>query len=217
MNFRSFLLFTVLTVGAAAAPACASGIGALQDFVRQTQSARADFTQKVLGKGGRVVQRASGTMEFARPDRFRWSYDKPYRQLIVGDGSRLWVYDVELKQVTVRKLGQALGGSPAALLAGSNDLDKMFRLRDMGSRNGLEWLEATPRDEKGSFESVRMGFRRNILETMELRDSFGQTTVIHFSHMQTNPRLAAGQFVFVPPKGVDVLGDVPGGDARGAR
>ncbi len=195
----------------AASPAFASGVTELKEFVRHTQSAKADFSQKVLDRNGRVTQQAEGTMEFARPGRFRWTYDKPYKQLIVGDGARLWVYDVDLNQVTVKKLDQALGGSPAALLAGNNDLERMFQLRDLGTRDGLEWLEATPKGKESTFESVRMGFRNGTLEAMELHDSFGQTTLIAFSHMESNPRLAAGQFTFSPPKGADVIGDVPGG------
>lgn len=214
--FKSIFAGLLAALTLTAAPARASGVAELQAFVRNTQSAKADFSQKVLDKGGRVTQQARGTMAFSRPGKFRWTYDKPYRQVIVGDGSRLWVYDEDLEQVTVKKLGRALGDSPAALLAGNNDLERLFNLRDLGREGGLEWLEATPKGKESSFQGVRMGFKDGVLEAMVLHDSFGQTTVITFSHMQTNPSLAPSLFTFTPPKGVDVIGDLPGAAASGA-
>ena len=205
MHLRSMFLFVVLAL----APlfANASSIDMLRSFVQQTHSAKAHFKQTVYNKNARALQEASGTMEFLRPGKFRWVYEKPYEQLIVGDGVKLWVYDVELSQVTVKKLDQAIGSSPAALLAGSNEIEKFFNLKDIGTKEGLEWLEATPKGKESSFENIRMGFRQSNLELMELRDNFGQTTVIRFSQIERNPSLAADQFRFVPPKGVDVIGD----------
>jgi outer membrane lipoprotein carrier protein len=185
----------------------ASAVDKLKSFVQGTQTARAKFTQTVADRSGHVVQEASGTMQFSRPGRFRWVYDKPYEQLIVGDGEKLWVYDVELNQVTVKKLDEALGASPAALLAGNNEIEKNFKLTEAGSKDGLEWLDATPKGKDNSFEAVHMGFGPHGLQVMELHDNFGQTTVINFSGLERNPKLNADQFKFAPPKGADVIGE----------
>jgi outer membrane lipoprotein carrier protein len=185
----------------------ASSLDALKVFIRDIHTARGSFSQQVMDKSGRVKQQSSGTLEFSRPGKFRWVYQKPYEQLIVGDGSRLWLYDADLEQVTERRLGDALGSSPAALLAGSNEIDKFFDLKDLGRQGGLEWLEAKPKDRESTFDSVRMGFADNQLTTMELRDNFGQTTVLRFSNMERNPKLNSNEFKFAPPKGADVITD----------
>lgn len=185
----------------------AGSIEALKSFVQQTQTARAQFRQIVLDKKMTAVQESTGKLEFSRPGKFRWLYEKPYQQIIVGDGVKLWLYDPDLKQVTVKKLDQAIGGSPAALLAGKGEIEKHFTLKDMGKRGTLDWLEATPKDKEGTFDTVRMGFSGETLEVMELRDHFGQTTLIKFSALERNPRLAADAFHFTPPKGADVIGE----------
>lgn len=190
-----------------APPTFAAGLDRFASFLSSTQSAKAEFEQKVFDKNRKLVQQSNGSFLFQRPGRFRWSYEKPFAQIIVGDGQRLWIYDSDLNQVTVRKLDQALGHTPAALLAGNNEVVKAFRLVDQGTRDGLEWVEAIPRDTESSFESVRMGFGFSGLETMELRDTFGQTTYLKFTSFQRNAKLEPGQFRFVPPKGADVIGD----------
>jgi outer membrane lipoprotein carrier protein len=146
-------------------------------------------------------------MQFARPGRIRWTYEKPYEQLIVGDGSKLWVYDKDLNQVTVRSIAQGIGGSPAALLAGSNDIEKDFRLSATGTQDGLDWLEAVPRGTESTFQKVRMGFGKSGLEAMELADGFGQITIVRFTAIERNSRLAADLFQFTPPQGVDIISD----------
>ncbi len=185
----------------------ASSVDSLRAFVRETQTARAHFEQTVLDRNGRNTSQASGVMAFSRPGKFRWTYDKPYAQLIVGDGSKLWIYDKDLNQVTVRKLDEALGSSPAALLAGNNEIERFFNLSDVGSRDGLEWLEAAPKSSDTLFAAVRMGFSGAVLKQMELKDSFGQTTIIRFDKLERNPKLPADQFKFAPPKGADVIGE----------
>jgi outer membrane lipoprotein carrier protein len=144
-------------------------------------------------------------MEFSRPGRFRWEYTKPYEQTIVGDGTRLWIYDKDLNQVTVRKLDKALGASPAALLAGSNEIEKSYALKAAGSEGGLDWLEAVPRTQDTAFERVRLGLSKGGLEAMELKDQFGQTTLIKFSELQRNVKIPPESFRFTPPKGADVI------------
>ncbi len=185
----------------------AGGVDQLKAFIEGAKSVRAAFTQIVSDKTGKVVSQASGTMQFSRPGRFRWEYAKPYQQLIVGDGQRLWIWDSDLNQVTAKKLSEALGSSPAALLAGSNEIEKSFTLIDAGSANGIDWLRALPKDKESTFESIRMGFADGSLTRMELADNFGQTTVIDFSKLERNPKLAPESFKFVPPPGADVIGE----------
>jgi len=188
-----------------AAPAGAAGVETLKTYLRETSSGRAQFSQVVYDRSKRKLQETSGTMQFARPGRIRWAYEKPYEQLIVGDGKKLWVFDKDLNQVTVKGINQAIGGSPAALLAGSNDIEKDFRLSDAGVQDGLEWVEAVPRGTESTFQKVRMGFGKSGLEAMELLDGFGQTTIVRFSQIERNPKLAPELFRFTPPPGADVI------------
>jgi outer membrane lipoprotein carrier protein len=188
--------------------AWAGGLEKLDRFVASTASARAEFQQTVLDAKGTTVQQARGTMEFQRPGRFRWTYVKPYEQLIVGDGEKLWIYDRDLKQVTVRSLGEALGATPAALLAGSNDLHASFHLKEGGKGQGLEWVEATPKARETPFQRIRMGFDgAGTLVAMELEDGLGQTTAFRFSNLQRNPAIDPARFRFAPPPGTDVIGE----------
>lgn len=185
----------------------AGGIERLRAFVSGAKTVEAEFTQTVTDKRGRVTQQASGTMAFARPGKFRWDYRAPYEQIIVGDGSRLWLYDTDLDQVTVKPLSDLIAGTPAALLAGDNSLDRYFRLQNAGEQGGMEWLEATPRNRDTTFERIRMGFRGDTLVQMELFDFFGQRTTLVLSKLVRNPLLAASRFKFTPPKGADLIGD----------
>ena len=189
----------------------ASALEALREFVRSTRSGKTSFTQVVVAKSGKNSNPASGSFQFQRPGKFRWVYDKPYEQWIVGDGERLWIYDRDLNQVTVRKLDGALGQSPAAILAGNDDLERNFEVKEAGLRDGLQWLVAVPKSKDTSFEAVRIGFRIEggaaVLAAMELQDSFGQTSVLLFGKMERNPAMPADVFRFTPPKGADVIGD----------
>lgn len=203
---RGFLVFFLMMV-ASIGTASADGVAQLRDFLKQIHAAKAQFTQTVQDRNGKTMQTASGSMLFSRPGKFRWIYTKPYEQLIVGDGVKLWVYDMDLNQVTVKKLDEAIGSSPAALLAGSNEIEKGFKLTDGGQRDGLEWVEASPKGKESSFEGVRMGFGKQGLQAMELRDHFGQITLIRFEHMERNPKIDPAQFRFTPPKGADVVGE----------
>jgi outer membrane lipoprotein carrier protein len=184
----------------------AASVERFQSYLRTTQAAKADFTQKVFDKSGKLVQESRGNFSFLRPGRFRWTYVKP-PQLIVGDGERVWIHDADLNQVTVRRATRVLGATPAALLAGASDLAKSFELVEAGTKDGLEWLEAKPREKESGFERIRLGMSVSGVEAMELVDHFGQTTVLRFSNMERNPQFDAGTFRFTPPKGVDVLGE----------
>jgi outer membrane lipoprotein carrier protein len=189
-----------------AATAAASGLDELHAFLEGTQSAQGSFRQMVVNRDGRTTQTTAGTFAFARPGKFRWTYDKPFDQLIVGDGEKVWVYDRDLNQVIVRKLDAALGATPAALLAGDNALEKNFTLVAGGADGGLEYVDATPKSPDSQFKRIRLGFAQNLPRRMLLTDAFGQTTELTFGDLQRNPRLSPGTFTFTPPKGADVVG-----------
>lgn len=201
-------IFTVLMLLSLPLSAHAGAIEKLKSFIAATHSAQANFTQEVLDQNGKRIQSASGVMQFQRPGKFRWTYQKPYEQIIVGDGAKFWLYDKDLNQVSVKKLDAALGSSPAALLAGNNEIERGFTLKESGNREGLDWLQATPKGQDSSFASVYMAFNaQSNLVVMELNDAFGHKTVLRFTNMQTNPKLPAQQFKFTPPAGADVVSD----------
>jgi outer membrane lipoprotein carrier protein len=204
---RIALLFAVFLSVIFPPQADAAALDRFKAFLRTTQSARATFEQKVFDRNRKLVQESSGSFVFLRPGRFRWVYSKPAEQLIVGDGERVWIYDRDLNQVTVRKLSAALGSTPAALLAGSSEVEKSFEFSDAGERDGLEWLEAKPREREAGFERIRMGFGTGGIQAMELTDHFGQTTLLRFSGLVRNPKVDPAEFRFEAPKGADVLGE----------
>ena len=185
----------------------AGAIDQLHQFLQNTRTLKAEFSQTAIAKSGRKPQQSSGLVAISRPGKLRWEIQKPYPQLVVGDGEKVWIHDPELQQVTVRKAGQAIGSSPAALLSGSNELEKNFTLKEAGGGDGLEWVEATPKASDSGFEKVRMGFAGGDLKAMELLDSFGQTTVVRFAKLERNPALPASVFRFTPPAGTDVVGE----------
>jgi outer membrane lipoprotein carrier protein len=207
----SRLSFVARILGLAAALSAlslhAATLDRLRAFVRDTQTARTPFTQTVTDRNGRVVQKANGEFMLARPGRFRWLVDKPYRQLVVGDGERVWIYDEDLKQVVVRRLGDALGSTPAALLAGREDVEKAFSWKELPSSGGLDWLAATPLARDAAFAEIRLGFDERTLAALELTDGFGQKTVVRFGEMARNPQLPPDAFRFTPPPGADIIGD----------
>ena len=204
MSMRLLFLLFAFVLGSTSH---AGGVERLKAFVAGAQIAEADFSQTVADKTGRVTQQASGRMAFARPGKFRWDYSKPYEQVIVGDGVKLWLYDADLEQVTVKPLGDVIAGTPAALLAGDNAIEKYFAMKDAGQGGGLEWLEATPKNRDTTFERIRMGFKGDTLVQMELFDHFGQRTTLKLSRMVRNPAIPASRFTFTPPKGADIIGE----------
>ena len=204
---RSMRVFAlVLATGLPASEASASGLDQLHAFLEGTQTAQGSFKQVVVNKDRRTTQSTSGTFAFARPGKFRWTYEKPFDQLIVGDGEKVWIYDRDLNQVIVRKLDAALGSTPAALLAGDNALEKNFTLVAGGESNGLEFVDATPKAPESQFSRIRLGFVDNLPRRMELTDAFGQTTELTFADVKRNPKLARDLFRFAPPQGADVVG-----------
>src|SRR4030067_146728 len=159
----------------------AGALDKLKEFIAATHSAQANFTQVVLDQNGKRIQSASGIMQFQRPGKFRWTYQKPYEQIIVGDGEKFWLYDVDLNQVTVKKLDAALGSSPAALLSGSNEIERDFMLKESGSQDGLDWLQAISKTQDSGFDRILMAFNAQAeLVIMELNDAFGHTNGLRF-------------------------------------
>jgi outer membrane lipoprotein carrier protein len=201
--------FTTLFAAAALAiggSASAAALDQFKSFVGGTKSARGEFTQTQVRKttAGKAAPPSTGTFVFARPGKFIWTYQKPYEQVLQADGDTLYLYDKDLNQVTTRKLGNALGSSPAAILFGSNDLEKNFTLAEAGARDGLEWLTATPKTKDTTFEQIGIGLKDGVPQAMELKDNFGQTTMLRFTSFQRNPALGAQAFKFDVPKGAEV-------------
>ena len=203
---------TLRFFGAVVATLAASGVlsvwaGGLDDlhaFVANFQSATGQFTQRVVSSSGKVSQ-SSGEFAFARPGKFRWTYEKPYLQVIVADGQKLTIFDQDLNQVTIRPLTNALGATPAAILFGEGNLEKSFILKDAGSHDGLDWLSATPKTHDTTFAQMSIGFRNGKLAGMELHDALGQTTELGFTDVVRNAAVSPKLFKFVVPEGADVL------------
>lgn len=183
--------------------AWADSVSDLKAWLRDTRTLKADFAQS--SAGGIGGGKSQGTMAISRPGKFRWSISKPYNQLMVGDGSRIWLYDPELKQVIVRASQKALGGTPAALLAGDNETDQRFNFKADGEHAGAEWVIAEPKQNDTGFVRIRIGLAGNELKGMILEDSFGQTTTLVFSNVVRNGDAPASLFRFTPPAGADVL------------
>jgi outer membrane lipoprotein carrier protein len=192
-----------------AMPAFAGGLDDFLAFNAATKSATARFDQEVYDRGGKVVERASGTFAFARPGKFRWTYEKPHPQVLVGDGAKLWIHDPDLNQVSVKRVDKAISSTPAALLAGKDDITALFTLRDAGTADGLAWVEATPKAPDTGFERVRLGLQGKTLAAMELQDQLGGRTMLRFSDLKSNARVPADTFKFTPPAGADVIEDAP--------
>jgi outer membrane lipoprotein carrier protein len=206
-------LITAATLALTSLTAQADGLQDLEKFLREVSSAQARFTQVVTSpkRTGETVARSktsSGSFEFLRPNRFRFEYTQPFEQTIVADGQTLWLYDVDLNQVTARQQQEVLGSTPAALIAAGTDmraLSQAFELKAAPAHNGMEWLEARPRAQDGQLHSVRVGFRQGQLTALEIADSLGQRSVLTFSQWQGNAPLTAERFRFQVPVGADVI------------
>ena len=190
---------------ATAAPAATPS--PVQRYFQNLQSLRADFIQRVFDERGRVMQTSSGRMLMRKPGKFRWDYQTPAEQVIVADGERLWAYDVDLAQVTVRKLDQALSSTPLALLSGAAPIEETFTVGGVRRQDGLDWYELTPKQPQPEFRLLRVAFKGNLLVSLELEDSFGQRTRLDFQKLERNPVLDPALLKFTPPPGVDVVGD----------
>jgi outer membrane lipoprotein carrier protein len=195
-------LLLALAAAAACAAARATPTDDLRAFVKDVKTGKSTFTQTVNAPNGK--QKVSrGSFEFSRPSRFRFVYEKPYAQTVVGDGSKVWIYDPDLNQASSRRMGDALGTTPAALLV-SNDIDKAFTLADQPAAGGLDWVQATPKQAEGTIRWLKVGFKGHALAQLEIADSFGQRSLMVFDAFQPNAAIPAEEFTFTPPKGADV-------------
>ena len=201
-RMNKFLAAVSLSVAALAAHA--DSVDTLKDFIRDVKTGRAQFTQTVTSPDGAKKKTSTGSFEFARPNRFRFVYAKPFEQQIVADGQKVWIYDADLNQASSRKFDSALGATPAALLAGG-PLDKDFELAPLPAKDGLEWVAATPRAKDGAFKSVRVGFRAKELAAVEIVDAFDQRSLLQFSRFTADVVIPAETFRFKPPAGADVI------------
>ena len=198
---RILLSLTLLFTGVAAH---ADAVDALRDFARDVKSGTASFTQTVTSPDGKRKKASSGSFEFQRPNRFRFAYAKPFEQVIVADGQKVWIYDADLNQASSRRLADALGATPAALLAGTN-LEKDFTLKAAASEGGLDWAQATPKQADSTIQSMKLGFRGKELAAMEIVDGFGQRSRLDFSAVQANVAVPAERFQFKLPAGADLI------------
>jgi outer membrane lipoprotein carrier protein len=196
----------------AALSASSAGLESLEAFIKTAKTGRADFVQVVTMPAKEAQaprsKTSSGSFEFSRPSRFKFIYKKPFEQSIVADGQTLWLYDVDLNQVTARKQSQVLASTPAALIASAPDLRALqadFALADAPPKDGIEWILATPKSKDSALQSIRVGLRSGELAALEILDSFGQRSVLTFSHFELNPVLPAKAFEFKPPPGTDVI------------
>jgi outer membrane lipoprotein carrier protein len=199
----------VLALGAAMSASAADDAAAgrrVDRIVGAMQSLRSQFEQTLAGAHGEVLERASGTLSLAKPNRFRWDYATGVHQLIVSDGERVWLYDQELEQVTVRAFGQSLSATPAGLLAGTGHVSESFRVTDVGRYDGLDWVRLQPKTKDTDFREIRLGLAGDQLVRMMLKDKLGQSTELRFSGVESNPKLDPALFQFTPPPGVDVIG-----------
>jgi outer membrane lipoprotein carrier protein len=188
----------------AASLAHADAVDTLREFVRDAKSGRAAFSQTVTSPDGAKKKNSSGQFEFQRPNRFRFAYTKPFEQAIVADGQKVWIYDNDLNQASSRKMSDAIGATPAALLAGGS-LERDFDLKARPDRNGLSWVQALPKSKDGQFQSIEIGFKGKQLTAVEIVDSFGQRSALVFSDLQTNVPVDPERFRFTPPPGADIL------------
>lgn len=203
-KLKAFILSCLLILPLAA---YADGVTSLKKFYNETHAFKANFYQIVTDKQGRKIQEVYGEMVLKRPNKFRWDYNKPFEQQIISDGKQVWLYDTELAQVSVRELSKALGSSPAALLAGDDSLDKNFKLVNAFRKDDLDWVSTNPKDSDTGFSKISLGFKNDVIQEMDMIDSFGHQTKIVFSNVVHNPVIEPKTFLFNPPKGVDVVGE----------
>ena len=198
----SFLLLIVLATGAHAED---TPINQLKAFLKSNASLAADFKQVSFNKAGQAAQSNFGKFYLSRPGKFRWNYQKPFVQEIVSNAGKVWFYDADLEQVTVKQLDDSLGSTPALLLTGQVDIEEKFKLEEQGNDDSLNWVKLSPKNEESGFKYILIGLDKGQLGGMELSDNFGQLTRIYFSNIQLNPALSDGLFDFKPPKDADVF------------
>lgn len=188
----------------------AAGRQKVEGFLQGLQSLQANFKQTLSDRAGQIVEEATGQLAIRRPDRFRWDYREPNQQVIVADGTRIWLYDSDLEQVTVRKLDDTLSATPAMLLSGQGNLQDNFTVTQTSQEGATQWVRMEPKRDDTDFKWVRLGFEGATLRFMQLADKLGQTTTLEFSQLQRNSAIDPTRFTFTVPAGADVIGDAPG-------
>ncbi len=200
--FAIFVLFIVITTTAQAG----QGAAWLAEFFSKVKTFKAQFSQVVVDDSANKIQSSSGIVYLARPDQFRWNYQKPYEQVIVGDGTKIWIYEPDLDQVTVKHQGAAIDNTPAQMLASDVPIDKNFLINDLGMKGEEAWVELIPKQKEATFLLIKLAFQNGVLSKMLLGDSLGNQTELIFTQVQSNPELEKNIFVFTPPDDVDVFG-----------
>ena len=201
----------------AAAPSPQAGQQRVESFLQGLDGLQAEFKQILTDRNGQTIDEASGTLAISRPDRFRWDYRQPYSQIIVADGARIWIYDSDLEQVTVRKLDETLSATPAMLLSGRASLADNFNVTQMSHEGAVDWVRMEPKRDDTDFRWVRLGFEGALLKYMQLADKLGQITSLEFSKLERNPPLDPSRFTFTVPPGADVIGDASSSSAAPPR
>ncbi len=204
---RLILMLCVLLITGLSSAWADQGEAQLASFFDDMQTLDADFVQDVTDVDGASIQYAEGHMWLQRPGLFRWDYQSPYHQLIVGDGNQVWVYDEDLEQVTVRSFDSALGQTPALLLSGETPLLESFSVTSLGDQHGMSWYLLLPNGRDAVFDELRLGIAKGVLQIMELRDGLGHKTKLRFSVVKKNRSIDSQRFIFIAPEGVDVIRD----------
>ena len=212
-----FLAATSAPAVSGAAQSPQAGQQRVEEFLQGLDGLQAQFKQVLTDRNGQTVDEASGTLAISRPDRFRWDYRQPYQQIIVADGTRIWIYDSDLEQVTVRKLDETLSATPAMLLSGRSSLSDNFNVTQVSHEGAVDWVKMEPKRDDTDFRWVRLGFEGALLKYMQLADKLGQTTSLEFSKLERNPPLDPSRFTFTVPPGADVIGDASTSPAAPAR
>jgi outer membrane lipoprotein carrier protein len=208
MSIRLIALCALLLSVAGQPAWAADGATQLKNFLAGLDTLQAEFNQTILPAGEDTVYATSGVFYLQRPGKLRWEYEDPATQIIVADGKRIWLHDIELEQVSHRSQRAALEGTPAQLLSSTAPLEESFEMHEEGVIEEVTWLELLPKDKDAQFAKVRLGFQENELLQMEMFDSFGQVTRFFFFNMTRNPSLSSELFVFVPPPQIDLIGDL---------
>jgi outer membrane lipoprotein carrier protein len=206
-HFRRFTCRLLLLLLFSGTSYASTGITQLKSFLDGLNTLQASFTQTVQQPGESEVYNSTGVFYLKRPGQLRWEYDAPNPQVIVADGDRIWLHDIDLEQVSHRSQKAALKGTPAQLLSGTAPIDKNFTLQDEGEQEGLDWVELRPKEKDAQFVRLRLALAHNELKRMVMYDNFGQVTSFTFSHIKRNPELSSKLFVFVPPPTVDIIGE----------
>ncbi|MEX1200693.1 MAG: outer membrane lipoprotein chaperone LolA [Methylophaga sp.] len=205
----SLMLAGVLSLSMGSVQAEEDAVSRLNQFVVEVSEFQAMFTQTVVDSEGNIIEQADGEFLLSRPGKFRWDYVTPYPQQIVADGQRIWFYDEDLEQITVKSQDETLADTPAGLLSGKSMPEDAYNITAVEKSDNLQWVELTPKDAESNFQRVQLGFDETGLQQMLMTDAFDQQTNLQFTEVKINPPLAADRFNFIPPAGVDVVGDAP--------